>query len=216
MVKGRKDLHFAPPIVAVATFNKGYSPIARVEAFLKVVLIRRKGATVTTVALTERQSVPDVLGRFVLKQNNENGKYMNVKTQEDVLLAMKRNYAQAGALGGKKAKALLESSDDYEAWYPLPQSPGFTLVASDRLSEEDRNKLEVAITSIDPRVVEKMQKAFVSKLGKFVADKDAEFKTLHQAMEEAGYIEARKQVAEARWFPGWSIRFQERARNVEQ
>lgn len=198
MVKGRKDLYFAPPTVAVAAFNKGYSPIARVEAFLKVVLVRRKGATVTTVALTERQSVPDVLGRFVLKQNNEKVKFMNVKSQEDVLLAMKRNYAQAGALGGKKAKALLESSDDYEEWYPLPLSPGFTLVASDRLSEEDRHKLEVAITSIDPRVVEKMQKAFVSKLGKFVADKDAEFKTLHQAMEEAGYIEARKQVAEAR------------------
>ncbi len=198
MVKGRKDLYFAPPTVAVAAFNKGYSPIARVEAFIKVVLVRRKGATVTTVALTEKQSVPDVLGRFVLKQNNENVKYMNVKTQEDVLLAMKRNYAQAGALGGKKAKALLELSDDYEEWYPLPQSPGFMLVASDRLSEEERSKLEVAITSIDPRVVEKMQKAFVSKLGKFVADKDAEFKTLHQAMEEAGYIESRKQVADAR------------------
>lgn len=87
------------------------------------------------------------------------------------------------------------------------------MLASDCLSEEDRNKLEVAITSIDPRVVEKMQKAFLSKPGKFVADKDAEFKTLHQAMEEAGYIEARKQVAEARWFPGWSIRLQERARD---
>lgn len=87
MVKGRKDLYFAPPTVAVAAFNKGYSPIARVEAFLKVVLVRRKGATVTTVALTERQSVPDVLGRFVLKQNNEKVKFMNVKSQEDVLLA---------------------------------------------------------------------------------------------------------------------------------
>jgi len=31
-----------------------------------------------------------------------------------------------------------------------------------------------------------------------VADKDAEFKTLHQAMEEAGYIKARKQVAEVK------------------
>lgn len=123
---------------------------------------------------------------------------MNVKSQEDVLLAMKRNYAQVGALGGKKAKALLESSDDYEAWYPLPLSPGLTMLASDCLSEEDKNKLEVAITSIDSRVVEEMQQAFVSKPGKYVADKDAEFKTLLQAMEEAGYIESRKQVAEAR------------------
>ena len=74
-----------------------------------------------------------------------------------MILAMKRNYAQAGALGGKKAKALLESSDDYEEWNPLPPSPGFTLVASDHLSEQERNKLEEAITSIDPKVVDKMQ-----------------------------------------------------------
>ncbi|NDP49083.1 MAG: phosphate/phosphite/phosphonate ABC transporter substrate-binding protein [Sulfuriferula multivorans] len=188
MVKGRKDLYFAPPTVAVAAFNKGYSPIARVEDFIKVVLVRRKGATVTTVALTEKQSVPDVLGRFVIKQNNEKVRVINLKTQEDVILAMKRNYAQAGGLGGKKAKALLEASDDYEVWYPLPQSPGFTLVASNQLSESDRSKLEQAITSMDPKVVEKMQKAFVSKLGTFIADKDAEFKILHQAMDEAGYL----------------------------
>ena len=191
MVKGRKDLYFAPPTVAVAAFSKGYSPIARVEDFIKVVLLRRKGADVKTVALTEKQSVPDVLGRYVIKQNNQDVQYMNVKTQEDVILAMKRNYAQAGGLGGKKAQALLESGN-YEVWYPLPTAPGFTLVASDRLSEGDREKLETAITSIDPKVVEKLQKAFVSKLGTFVADKDAEFKTLKLAMEEAGYIQNKK------------------------
>lgn len=190
MVKGHKDLYFALPTVAVAAFNKGYSPIARVENFIKVVLVRRKGAIVTTVALTEKQSVPDGLGRFILKQKKEQVNYMNVKTQEDVILAMKRNYAQAGGLAGKMAQKLLELGD-YESWYPLPASPGFTRVASDRLSESDRHKLEAAIASMDPAVVEKMQKAFVSKLGNFVADKDAEFKTLKLAMEEAGYVKAR-------------------------
>lgn len=188
MVKGRKDLYFAPPTVAVAAFNKGYSPIARVENFLQVSLVRRKGATVTTVAVTEKQSVPEVLARLVLNQNGQKVKFMNVKTQSDVLLAMKRNYAQAGALGGKPAKALLESSDEYEQWYPLPRSPGFTLVASDKLSESDRAKLERAITGMDPKHIARMQPAFVAKLGSFVADKDAEFKTLQQAMEAAGYL----------------------------
>ncbi len=181
-------MYFAPPTVAVAAFNKGYSPIARVEAFIKVVLIRRKGETVSTVAFTEKQTVPDVLGRFVLKQNNEDVKYMNVKTQADVILAMKRKYAQAGGLSAKKAQALLDSGE-YEIWYPLPPSPGFTLVASDRLSESDKSKLEQAIMSMDPKLVAQMQKAFVSKLGTFVADKDAEFKTLHLAMEQAGYLQ---------------------------
>ena len=189
MVKGRKDLYFAPPTVAVAAFSKGYSPIARVENFLHVALVRRKGATVTTVAVTEKQSVPEVLARLVLSQNNEQVKFMTVKTQADVLLAMKRNYAQAGALGGKRAKALLASSDEYEEWYALPRSPGFTLVASDRLSESDRAKLERAITAMDPKHIARMQPAFVSKLGSFIADKDAEFKTLQHAMAHAGYIE---------------------------
>ena len=116
-------MYLAPRTVAVSAFNKGYSPLARVEDFLKVVLLRCKGATITTVALTEKPSVPDVLARFVIKQNGENVKYMKVKTREDVILAMKRNYAQAGGLGGKKAEALLESGD-YEVWYPPAGLPG--------------------------------------------------------------------------------------------
>lgn len=41
---------------------------------------------------------------------------------------------------------------------------------------------------MDPKVVAELQNAFVSKLGKFVADKDAEFKSLHLAMGQAGYL----------------------------
>jgi len=62
---------------------------------------------------------PDVLGRFVLGQNDEDVMYMNVKTQADVILAMKRRYAQAGGLSAKKAQALLDSGA-YEIGYPFP------------------------------------------------------------------------------------------------
>lgn len=188
MLKGRKDLYLAPPTVAVAALAKGYTPIARVEDFIDVMLVRRKGTTVTTVALTEKQSVPEVLSRLVLRQKDEKVSFMNLRTQDDVLLALERDYAQAGALGGKKARALLESSDAYEEWYALPRSPGFTLVASNQLSEDDRARLERAIVDMDPEVIARMQPAFVAKLGSFVPDKEAEFKTLMQAMSEAGYI----------------------------
>ncbi len=186
---GRMDLYFAPPTVAVAAFNKGYTPIARVKDLISVVLVRRKGATVTTVALTEKESLPDVLGRHILKQKNENPTIFNVKTQEDVILAMERNYAQAGGLGGKPAKALVEKEKDkYEIWYPLPASPGFTLVASNELSEEDRNKLRAAVISLKPEIIQELQKAIVAKLGSFVDEKGADFKMLEQSMKEAGYI----------------------------
>jgi ABC-type phosphate/phosphonate transport system substrate-binding protein len=184
---GRMDLYFAPPTVAVAAFDKGYTPIARVKDFINVVLVRRKGAKVTTVALTEKQSLPDVLGRHVLKQKKEDVAIFNVKTQEDVMLAMERNYAQAGGLGAKPAKALVEKGK-YEIWYPLPTSPGFTLVASNQLSENDKNKLRAAVISLKPEVIQEMQKAIVAKIGSFVDDKGTDFKTLQQSMKEAGYI----------------------------
>jgi len=42
---------------------------------------------------------------------------------------------------------------------------------------------------MSPKAVADMRKAFVSKLGHFFADKDAEFKTLNLAMEQAGYLQ---------------------------
>lgn len=184
---GRMDLYFAPPTVAVAAFNKGYTPIARVKDLINVKLVRRKGAKVTTVALTEKESLPDVLGRHILKQKNENPTIFNVKTQEDVILAMERNYAQAGGLGPKPAKALVEQGK-YEIWYPLPASPGFTLVANNDLSASDKNKLKAAVVSLKPEVIQQLQKAIAAKLGSFVDEKGADFKMLELSMKEAGYI----------------------------
>jgi hypothetical protein len=185
--RGRMDLYFAPPTVAVTAFDKGYIPIARVKDFINVVLVRRKGAKVTSVALTEKESLPDVLGRHVLMQKNESVAIFNVKTQEDVILAMERDYAQAGGLGAKPAKALVEKGK-YEIWYPLPTSPGFTLVASDQLSDGEKKKLEALIVTLKPEIIQSLQKAIVAKLGSFVVDEGAEFKTLQLAMKEAGYL----------------------------
>lgn len=184
---GRLDVYFAPPTVAVSALDKGYVPIARVKDKINVMLVRRKGAQVSSVALTEKESLPDVMGRYVLKSKNENVSLFNLKSQEDVILAMERDYAQAGGLGGKLAKALIEKGQ-YEAWHPLPASPGFTLVASKHLSEADRNKLQIAVSNIDPAVVNEMQKVFVAKLGSFVADDGSELMTLKQAMTSARYL----------------------------
>jgi len=184
---GRLDVYFAPPTVAVTALDKGYVPIARVKDKITVMLVRRKGVQVASVALTEKESLPDVMSRYVLKNKKENVRLFNLKAQEDVILAMERNYAQAGALGGKLAKALIEKGG-YEAWHPLPPSPGFTLVASTELREADRKKLQSAVSTIDPAAVAEMQKVFVAKLGSFVPDDGAELATLKLAMKAAGYI----------------------------
>lgn len=184
---GRLDLYFAPPTVAVNAVGRGYVPVARVKDKITVVLIKRKGVRVESVALAEKESLPDVMGRYVLKTKKENVKIFNLKSQEDVVLAMERDYAQAGGLGPKIAKGLIERGD-YEAWYPLPSAPGFTLVASKALSEADRNRLQAAVIKIDPAVVAQMQKVFVAKLGGFVPDDGAGLQVLREAMESAGYI----------------------------
>lgn len=184
---GRLDVYFAPPTVAVSALDKGYVPIARVKDNLSFMLVRRKGAKVASVALTEKESLPDVMSRYVLKSKNESVKLFNLKSQEDVILAMERNYAQAGALGGKLGKALVEKGG-YESWYPLPPSQGFSVVASKQLSEADRKKLSAAISAIGPEIISEMQKVFVAKLGSFVPDDGTKLKTLGEAMLAAGYL----------------------------
>lgn len=184
---GRLDVYFVPPTVAAAAIGKGYVPIVRVKDKINIMLVRRKGVKVASVALTEKESLLDVMGRYVLQSKKENVKLFNLKSQEDVILAMERNYAQAGALAGQRGKALIEKGT-HEVWHPMPPSPGFTLVASKQLSEAERDKLRSAVTAIDPAAVNEMQKVFAAKLGSFVPEDGTELATLKEAMAAAGYL----------------------------
>lgn len=184
--KGRMDIYFVPPTVAVDVLDNGYTPIARVKDPLTGALVRIKGATVTTVAMAEKESWPDVMGRFVLKRNKQDVQFLNFKTQEDVILAMENGYAQAGALGPKPTKELL-AKGMHEVWYPLPATPGFTLMAGNSLSESQKDKLGAAAVALDQQTILTMQKVFVSKIASFVDDKQADFTTLKQAVRSAGY-----------------------------
>jgi len=183
--KGRMDLYFVPPTVAVDVLDNGYTAIARVKDPITGAIVRLKGATVKTVAMAEKESWPDVMGRYVLKRNKHEVEFINNKTQEDVVLAMENGYAEAGALGTKLVKELL-AKGTYEIWYPLPATPGFSLMASDRLTPGEQDRLSAAATSLNPQVIQTMQKVFLSKLVSFVNDK-ADYKVLKEAVKSAGY-----------------------------
>ena len=184
--KGRMDVYFVPPTVAVDVLDNGYTPVARVKDPLTGALVRIKGAAVTTVAMAEKESWPDVMGRYVLKRNKQDVQFLNFKTQEDVILAMENGYAQAGALGPKLAKDLL-AKGAHEVWYPLPATPGFTLMAGERLSDSQKDKLGAAAVALDQQTILTMQKVFVSKIASFVDDKQADYKVLKEAVRSAGY-----------------------------
>jgi ABC-type phosphate/phosphonate transport system substrate-binding protein len=184
---GRLDLYFVPPSVAVAVLDNDFSPIARVRDQATGVLVRRKGATVTAMALTEKESWLDVMARHTLKRNKiDSVKIFNFKTQEDVALAMQRDYAQAGSLRSKLADELI-AKGDYELWHPLPTTPDFTLMASNRMSAAEQDRLGAAAVWLSTDTVQTLQKTIHSKVTGFVIDKQADYKTIKQAMNEAGY-----------------------------
>ncbi len=185
--RGRLDMYFVPPSLAVSVLDKDYSPVARVKDRAAGVLVRHKGAEVTTVALTEKESWLDVMGRYTLKRNHPGAvKFYNFKTQEAVSLALERNHAQAGSLRSKAAEKLLEKGG-FEIWHPLPDTPDFTLMASNRLSASEQNKLGATAVALSQDVIQSLQKTIHSKVTGFVVDKEADYKMIKVAIKEAGY-----------------------------
>ncbi len=185
--RGRLDMYFVPPSVAVSVLDQGYSPVARVKDQATGTLVRRKGATVKAVALTEKESWLDVMGRYTLKHNKqEDVQVMNFKSQKDVVIAIQRDFVQAGSLRSQVANEMIEKGD-FEVWYPLPDTPDFTLMASNRLTAAAQNKLGAAAVALSPDAVQALQKTIHTKVAGFVIDKQADYKIIKQAIKEAGY-----------------------------
>lgn len=185
--KGRLDLYFVPPTVAVSVLDADYSPVARVQDRATGILIRRKGVELATVALTEKESWLDVMGRYTIKRTSTAPlKVLNLKTQEDVTIALERNHAQAGSLRSKAADALL-AKGNFEVWATLPNTPDFTLMASNRLTAAEQNKIGAAVVALRQDVIQSLQKTIHSKVTGFVIDKEADYKSIKTAVKEAGY-----------------------------
>lgn len=184
---GRMDMYFVPPTVAVSALDNNYIPVARVRDQATGVLVRRKGATVSSVALTEKESWLDVMSRYTIDNNNQAGsRKFNLKTQDEVVLAMQRDFAQAGSLRTKLADELV-AKGEHEVWFPLPKTPDFTLLASNRLGAAERDKLGAAAAGLGEGAIQSLQKTIHSKVTGFVVDKEADYKTIKLAMKHSGY-----------------------------
>jgi hypothetical protein len=99
---------------------------------------------------------------------------------------MQRDYAQAGSLRSKAADELI-AKGDFELWHPLPTTPDFTLMASNRLSAAEQDRLGAAAVALGPEAIQSLQKTIHSKVTGFVIDKQADYRTIKQAISEAGY-----------------------------
>lgn len=185
--KGRLDLYFVPPTVAVSVLDNNYSPVARVRDQATGMLIRRKDVEVGRVALTEKESWLDVMARYTLRRNRHEVEILNLKTQDDVAMALERGIVEAGSLRSTVANPLL-AKGTYETWYALPTTPDFTLMASNRFPAAEQDKFGAAAVGLKPEIITSLQKTIHSKVTGFVVDKQADYKIIKQAMKEAGYL----------------------------
>lgn len=182
---GRMDVFFVPPAVASIALDHDYSPVARVQDEATGMLVRLKGAPIRAVALTEKASWLDVMGRYVLHNLKEAPEQIfNLATQEEVRLAMERGFAQAGSLREKVAGEMI-ASGKYEVWHPLPRTPDFTLIANNRLSAQERDRLGAAAAGLSAGDIQSLQKTIHSKVSGFKIDKSADYQTIKQALELA-------------------------------
>ena len=186
--KGRLDAYFVPPTVAVSVLDNNYSPVARVRDQATGMLVRRVGETVSSVALTEKESWLDVMSRYVIQRSRSTPEITNFKTQEDVVLALKNGLVQAGSLRVTKATELL-TAGGYETWLNLPATPDFTLMVSDRYSQSEQNRIGQAAAAMDATKVQSLQKTIHSKVTGFVIDREADYKSIKAAMAVSGYLD---------------------------
>ena len=66
-------------------------------------------------------------------------------------------------------------------------APDFTLLASNRLTAAEQDKLGVAAVELRQEAVKSLQKTIHSTVTGFVIDKEADYKTIKTAIKEAGY-----------------------------
>ena len=130
----RADVLFVPPTLAVSAMQQGYEPVARVKDFLTGMMIKRKGEVVKRVAMTGVDSWPGLMGRYLLTEHKLNltTSVETVKNQEAVAFLLDQKAVQAGVLATPKANAMI-ATGQYEAWYPLTSTPGFTLLLHSKL-----------------------------------------------------------------------------------
>lgn len=180
----RADLLFIPPTLAVKAMSQGYQPIVRVKDFLSGLLIKRKGVAVNKIAMTGTDSWPGVMGRYVIKQYKLGPASMveTVKNQEAVSFLLEQKVVQAGVLATKRAEAMI-ATGQYEVWYPLTSTPGFTLMLHDKLMAKYAEPISQTMLSLSAPAIEGLQTLIPATIKQFVPCGKQDYEILKQILE---------------------------------
>ncbi|WP_157662725.1 PhnD/SsuA/transferrin family substrate-binding protein [Sulfuriferula sp. AH1] len=179
----RTDILFVPPIVAIHAMQYGYQPLVRVRDLATGMLVRRKGQTVTSIGITEPDSWLGAMGQNVIAERKlaTSAMLQTVKTQDAVAFLLEQKAVQAGVLRTEKANRMI-ATGEYEAWYPLPASPDFTVLIHDKLAASYAESVRKTLLSLPAAAVDSLQKAIHVPVNQFVSCGKQDYAVLAQAI----------------------------------
>lgn len=166
---GRADMLLVPPTLAVVAMQHGYEPVVRSKDYLSGVMIKRKGETVKRIAMTGADSWPGLMGRYLLAERKLGPSSMieSVKNQEAVVFLLEQKAVQAGVLATYKANAMI-ATGQYEAWYPLTSTPGFTLLLHNKLMAKYAEPVSQTMLSLPAPAIDGLQTLIPATIKQFV------------------------------------------------
>lgn len=179
----RTDILFVPPIVAIHAMQHGYQPLVRVRDLATGMLVKRKGQTVTSIGITEPDSWLGAMGQNVISERKLIAPAMlqTVKTQDAVAFLLQQKVVQAGVLRTEKADKMI-ATGEYEAWYPLPTSPDFTVLIHDKLAANYAESVRKTLLSLPAAAVDSLQKAIHVPVNQFIACDKQDYAALAKAI----------------------------------
>jgi len=179
----RADILFVPPIVAIHAMQHGYQPLVRVRELAAGVLVKRKGQPVTRIGITEPDSWLGAMGRIVIAEHKSGVPAMleTVKTQDAVVFLLEQKAVQAGVLRTEKANSLI-ATGAYEAWYPLPTSPDFTVLIHDKLAANYAEPVRQTMLSLSVTAIDSLQAAIHVPIKQFVPCGKQDYAVLAKAV----------------------------------
>lgn len=179
----RTDILFVPPIVAIHAMQHGYQPLVRVRDLATGMLVKRKGEAVTSIGMTQLDSWLGAMGQNVILERQLVAPAMiqTVKTQDAVVFLLQQKVVQAGVLRTEKANKMI-ATGEYEAWYPLPTSPDFTVLIHDKLAASYAEIVRKTLLSLPAAAVDSLQKAIHVPVNQFIACNKQDYAALAKAI----------------------------------
>jgi hypothetical protein len=149
--------------------NQGYEPIVRAKDFLTGIMVKRKGETVTRIAMTGPDTWPGLMGLHLIAERKLGTPAMveTVKNQDAVTFLLKQGAVQAGVLGTKIANTMI-ATGKYEAWHPLTSTPGFTFLLHEKLMAKYADPIGQTMLSLPPAAINGLQALIPATIKQFV------------------------------------------------